>query len=93
VKSRSEEEILIENDGLIWNVIKSINKFGAEPSDLYQVGSIGLLKAIRKHDPKKGKLSTIATIAIRNQILNYLKKEKRYNVIKIAVYEKNLNSK
>lgn len=43
-----------------------------ELDDLVQIGTIGLLKAIRKHDPAKGKLTTIAWGYIRWEIMRYL---------------------
>lgn len=43
-----------------------------ELDDLVQIGTMGLLKAIRKHDPAKGKLTTIAWGYIRWEIMRYL---------------------
>lgn len=42
--------------------------------DYFQAGSIGLLKAIRKHDPTRGELSTIAWICILQEIIKEHKK-------------------
>ena len=36
-----------------------------------------MLKAIRKHDPERSKLSTYATVCIRNEIVKYVNKNKK----------------
>lgn len=43
-------ELVEKNIGLIWCVVKRFYGKGAEPEDLFQIGSIGLLKAIDKFD-------------------------------------------
>ena len=39
-----------ENTGLVWCIVKRFYNRGAEAEDLFQVGNIGLLKAIDKSD-------------------------------------------
>ena len=47
--------------GLVVKIVKDFKPRSLDEFDDYvQVGSIGLLKAIRKHKPELGKLSTIA---------------------------------
>ncbi len=46
----AREQLVKENVGLIWCVVKRFYRRGAEPEDLFQIGSIGLLKAIDKFD-------------------------------------------
>ena len=42
---------LVENNmGLIWSIVRRFMNRGYEPEDLFQIGSIGLLKAIDKFD-------------------------------------------
>ena len=43
-------QLMEENTGLIWCVAKRFYGRGTEPEDLFQIGSIGLLKAIDKFD-------------------------------------------
>ena len=43
---KAREELVEKNIGLIWCVVKRFYGRGAEPEDLFQIGSIGLLKAI-----------------------------------------------
>ena len=46
----AREQLVKENVGLVWCVVKRFYGRGAEPEDLFQIGSIGLLKAIDKFD-------------------------------------------
>ena len=36
-----------QNSGLVWSIVKRFLKRGYEAEDLYQIGSIGLIKAIK----------------------------------------------
>ena len=48
---RDATEILVEeNSGLIWSVAKRFMGRGVEPDDLYQLGSLGFLKAVEGFD-------------------------------------------
>ena len=40
----------MENMGLIWSIVRRFSGRGYELEDLFQIGSIGLLKAIDKFD-------------------------------------------
>ena len=44
------EEILRQNSGLIWAVVRRYYGRGVEPDDLYQLGCLGFLKAVRGFD-------------------------------------------
>ena len=44
------DQLIRENSGLVWSVVKKFAKRGYELDDLYQIGAIGLLKCIRKFD-------------------------------------------
>ena len=43
-------QLVRENEGLVWCVVKRFFHRGVEAEDLFQIGSIGLLKAIDKFD-------------------------------------------
>ena len=63
-----------ENVGLIWCVAKRFFGRGAEAEDLFQIGSIGLLKAIDKFDLNyQVKLSTYAVPMISGEIKRFLR--------------------
>jgi DNA-directed RNA polymerase specialized sigma subunit len=44
----AREQLVEENIGLIWCVVKRFYGRGIEAEDLFQIGSIGLIKAIDK---------------------------------------------
>ena len=50
-------QLVEENVGLIWCVVRRFYGRGVEPDDLFQIGSIGLLKAIDKFAVTSGQLS------------------------------------
>ena len=64
-----------ENEKLIWDVIHKMNCTPSE--DLFQIGAIGLINAIKQFNPNKGfKFSTYASTCIRNEILRSLRGKK-----------------
>ena len=42
----AREKLVTDNLGLIWNIIKRFKGRGTEQEDLFQIGCIGLIKAI-----------------------------------------------
>ena len=44
------ETIVETNSGLIWSVVRRFLNRGYDSDDLFQIGSIGLLKCIKKFD-------------------------------------------
>ena len=52
--NRACEQVLEENNGLIWSVVRRYYGRGVEPDDLYQLGCLGFLKAVRGFDPAFG---------------------------------------
>lgn len=43
-------ELITDNSGLIWNIVKRFGGRGYEFDDLYQIGCIGFIKAVKKFD-------------------------------------------
>ena len=71
-----EQEIIVENNMALVTHIVTKFKDVAEFDDLFQVGCIGLIKAVRSFDVLKGfTFATFATSVIRNEILMYLRRE------------------
>ena len=50
---RAREELIEGNLRLVLSVIQRFDKRGESPDDLFQVGCIGLIKAISNFDPTK----------------------------------------
>ncbi len=72
--NRACEQILEENNGLIWSVVRRYYGRGVEPEDLYQLGCLGFLKAVRGFDPNFGtQFSTYAVPKIAGEIRRFLR--------------------
>ena len=91
----ARDKVYEENTGLIYSVVKRFAGRGVEAEDLFQIGSIGLLKAVDKFDTSfKVKFSTYAVPMIIGEIRRYHRdtgiikvsrslKESQYRVFKI----------
>ncbi|EOS68271.1 RNA polymerase sigma-70 factor, sigma-B/F/G subfamily [Lachnospiraceae bacterium MD308] len=67
-------QLVEENAGLVWCIVKRFMNRGAEAEDLFQIGSIGLLKAIDKFDLTYNvKFSTYAVPMISGEIKRFLR--------------------
>ena len=76
--SEQENQRIKDNYGLVVSQALSFSRsYNQDLEDYIQVGLIGLLKAIRKHNPELSKLSTYATVCIRNEIVKYINKSKK----------------
>ena len=63
-----------ENSGLIWSVARRFFGRGVDAEDLYQLGCVGLLKAIDGYDESFGtKFSTYAVPKISGEIRRFLR--------------------
>lgn len=68
------ERLLVENSGLIWSVAKRYYGRGVESEDLYQLGCLGFLKAVRGFDLSYGtQFSTYAVPKIAGEIRRFLR--------------------
>ena len=66
--------ILEENAGLIWSVVRRYYGRGVEADDLYQLGCLGFLKAVRGFDHAYGtQFSTYAVPKIAGEIRRFLR--------------------
>lgn len=73
--NREAREKLVEgNVGLIWNVVRRFSNRGQDPEDLFQIGCIGLLKAIDRFDLNFDvRFSTYAVPMIMGEIKRFLR--------------------
>ena len=46
----TRDKVLLENSGLIWSIVRRFLNRGYESEDLFQIGCIGMLKAIDRFD-------------------------------------------
>jgi len=80
-----------ENVGLVWCVVRRFYGRGVEPDDLFQIGSIGLLKAIDKFDLSYDvKFSTYAVPMISGEIKRFLRDD---GMVKVSRSLKELSYK
>ncbi len=68
------ERLLEENNGLIWSIVRRYLGRGVDPEDLYQLGCLGFVKAVRGFDPVFGcQFSTYAVPKIAGEIRRFLR--------------------
>ena len=78
----ARDRLVSENMGLVWSVVRRFLGRGHEPEDLFQIGSIGLLKAIDKFDLAFDvRFSTYAVPMITGEIKRFLRDD---GMIKIS---------
>lgn len=88
----SATELLIEqNSGLIWSIVHRFTGRGVDIDDLYQLGSLGLLKAIKGFDTEFGtQFSTYAVPKISGEIRRFFRDD---SIIKVSRSTKDLGYK
>ena len=68
------EQMLRENSGLIWSIVRRYYGRGVEPDDLYQLGCLGFIKAVKGFDFAFGtQFSTYAVPKIAGEIRRFLR--------------------
>ena len=71
---RAREALIEGNLRLVLSVIQRFDKRGESPDDLFQVGCIGLIKAISNFDPdKQVRFSTYGVPMIAGEVRRYLR--------------------
>ena len=86
--NRACEQVLEENNGLIWSVVRRYYGRGVEPDDLYQLGCLGFLKAVRGFDPAFGtQFSTYAVPKIAGEIRRFLRDDGAVKVRELSSVE------
>lgn len=87
----ARDRLVMENIGLVWSIVKRFSGRGCETEDLFQIGSIGLLKAIDNFDLSMDvKLSTYAVPMITGEIRRFLRDD---GMIKVSRHLKELAMK
>ena len=68
------QQVLTENVGLIWSIVKRYSGCGVDTDDLYQLGCIGFIKAVKGFDLTYGtQFSTSAAPKIAGEIRRFLR--------------------
>ena len=71
---QARDQLVEENMGLIWSVVRRFLGRGYEPEDLFQIGSIGLMKAIDGFDTSfEVRFSTYAIPKITGEIKRFIR--------------------
>jgi RNA polymerase sporulation-specific sigma factor len=75
----AEEELIVKNQRLCYHIAHKFSNTKIPIDDLASMGTIGLMKAYKTFDLSKNiKFATYATSCINNEILMFLRKQKRY---------------
>ncbi|MBR3720589.1 MAG: SigB/SigF/SigG family RNA polymerase sigma factor [Clostridia bacterium] len=76
-KNGNEEamtKLINSNSGLIWSIVRRFKDRGYELEDLYQIGSLGFIKSIRRFDTNfEVQLSTYAVPYILGEIKRFIR--------------------
>lgn len=84
-------KLIEDNSRLVWSIVRRFNGRGYDIKDLYQIGSIGLIKAIQRFDTSfEVRLSTYAVPYILGEIKRFIRDD---GPIKISRSIKELNIK
>ena len=82
------DALLRDNTPLVWSVARRFFGRGCEPEELFQLGSIGLLKAVRDFDLSQSvAFSTYAVPKIAGEIRRFLRDD---GIIKVSREEKKI---
>ena len=85
------EKILKDNNGLTWSIVKRFTGRGYEVEDLYQIGCMGFIKAIKRFDTSFDvKISTYAVPYILGEIKRFIRDD---GLIKVSRSIKELGMK
>lgn len=73
-KEEMMSKLVEENNGLIWSIVKRFQGRGYELEDLYQIGTIGFIKSIKRFDTSFDvRLSTYAVPYILGEIKRFIR--------------------
>lgn len=87
----ARDRLVMENTGLVWSIVRRFRGRGYDPEDLFQIGNIGLMKAIDKFDLSYDvRFSTYAVPLIMGEIRRFLRDD---GMIKVSRSLKDLDRK
>lgn len=78
----TRDDIIVGNMRLVSSIVTSYKVSDEDKKDLFQIGLIGLMKAVDKFDISKGtQFANFAATCIQNEIGTYLRKANRDNLV------------
>ncbi|WP_058485809.1 RNA polymerase sporulation sigma factor SigF [Defluviitalea phaphyphila] len=87
----ARDQLVEENIGLVWSIVKRFKNRGYDMEDLFQIGSIGLIKSIDKFDLNYNvKFSTYAVPMIMGEIKRFMRDD---GMIKVSRSLKEIGAK
>ena len=70
----AKEKIVSDNTGLVWSIARRFTNRGYDLEEIYQIGCIGLLKAVERFESRFGvQFSTYAVPLISGEIKRFLR--------------------
>lgn len=88
---KAMEKIITNNSGLVWSIVNRFLGRGYGKEELYQIGCIGLIKAVKRFDTNyQVKISTFAVPYIMGEIKRFIRDD---GPIKISRSIKELGAK
>ena len=88
---QAKEYVVKNNTGLVWSIVRKFLNRGTEADDLFQIGCMGLIKAIEKFDASfEVQFSTYAVPMIMGEIKRHLRDD---GIIKVSRSLKELSVK
>lgn len=79
---KARERLVEENMGLVWSIVKRFAGRGTDMEDLFQIGAMGLIKAIDKFDISfEVRFSTYAVPMIAGEIKRFLRDD---GIVKVS---------
>ena len=79
---QAREQLVMDNSGLIWSIVQRFKGRGVEIEDLFQIGCIGLIKAVDNFNTDYDvKFSTYAVPMITGEIKRFLRDD---GIIKVS---------
>lgn len=74
---QAQKTLVERNLRLVVHIVKKYQNMDGEIEDYISIGCIGLIKAIKTFDEKKGRLATYACRCIENELLMFLRAKKK----------------
>lgn len=76
LNSEKQRELVLQNQKLVYYLVKQLNVVHNNFEDMVSIGTIGLIKAAASYDDEKDiRFATYATRCIKNEIFMYFRKE------------------